>query len=88
MANYANNDIYSVLVATTSVVDPILFLEVDGIIYPGGYEQRWSQAFRRIFASYDSNNNGIYLNAYAVAQGTTIPEQSFSTIKIHVAQNG
>jgi hypothetical protein len=72
----------SVLVGTTSVVNPSLMLKVDGIAYANGYRITYNAGYRNIFPGYDSATGNVYLYCHNVACGEDLPQLSVNNVEV------
>lgn len=79
-----NSSIESIFIGTTSIVNPFLIMEVDGIVVPGNYITQISGASRQyIFPRYDAGN--IYITSVNIIYGSALPATTRS-IKVYVSE--
>jgi hypothetical protein len=79
-----NSVVESVYVGSTNVANPVLIMEVDGVVVPGNYLLQSSGSSRRyIFPR--SANGAIYVTSVSIVYGTPLPAIS-KYIKVYAAE--
>lgn len=80
-----NTVVESFYVGTTTVTNPVLIMEVDGVVVPGNYVvQQSGSSTRYIFPSVDSSGN-IRIRAVTNIIGTTFPQVT-KNINVYVGE--
>jgi hypothetical protein len=81
-----NSVVEHVLVATTTIQNPTVILELDGIVVPGNVViQQVGISQRYIFPRFSSGN--IFITAVSIVYGNPLPAISKS-IRVYIAEAG
>lgn len=73
-----------VLIGTTSVVNPQIYITVDGTSYFNGYKVNLSGGFRLFFVSYDAGTGNVYIVCHAMAIFADLPSYSIANVGVIV----
>jgi hypothetical protein len=79
-----NSNITSIFLGTTSISNPFLIMEVDGVVVPGNYITQISGTSRQyIFPRFQSGN--IYITCVNIIYGAALPSIS-RNIKVYISE--
>lgn len=81
-----NSVVQHVLVATTTIQNPVVILELDGVVVPGNVIiQSIGSSQRYIFPRFSAGN--VFITAVSLVYGSPLPAISKS-IKVYIAEAG
>lgn len=72
----------SIEVGSTTIVDPLLLVKADGIVYSNGYRITYNAGYRNIFPGYNSSNQKVYLYCHSIAYGEDLPAISLNNVEV------
>lgn len=70
------------VVGRTTVINPVLMLKVDGVVYVNGYRIGYNIGYRHIFPGYNQSTGDILLYSHSIAYGEDLPAISLNNVEV------